>query len=388
MSSPAGRPVDEGVRIGVIGCGYWGPKHVRVACNLPSVSSVSVIDGRPERLSAIARSFPAVRLFPSLTAALPFVDSVIIATPPSTHLPLAIQALEAGKHVLVEKPLATSVADAELLVATAEAAGCVLMVGHTFEYNSAVWKLRELVRSSELGELYYLDSARLNLGLYQSDVDVIFDLAPHDVSIINYVLDSAPASVEAWGSTHAHRLTDVAYLKLDYPDRGVSANVHVSWLDPCKVRRVTAVGSNKMAVYNDLASEERIRVHDKGLVTQVSGDTLGHAPMSYRYGDIVSPFLAMNEPLSIQDEHFVECITTGKQPQSDGYSGLNVVRVLEAAHQSITTGQRVSLTADQSRPCAVPVQSGRSTPSLSPPRPRRTLDNTRDGRVPEQQGVS
>jgi predicted dehydrogenase len=306
----------------------------------------------------VRRSFPAVNCFSTLEEALPEVDAVIIATPPSTHVALACEVIAAGKHVLVEKPLATSVADAELVVAAADSAGTVLMVGHTFEYNSAVWKLRELVSSSELGELYYLDSARLNLGLYQSDVDVIFDLAPHDVSIINYVLDSTPSSVQAWGATHAHRLADVAYLRLDYADRGVSANVHVSWLDPCKVRRVTAVGSKKMAVYNDLASEERIRIHDKGVVTSVADDSLTHAPMSYRYGDIVSPYLAMDEPLSIQDEHFIECIVTGKRPQSDGRSGLSVVRVLEAAHQSIETRSRITLLPEERRPSrrTIPMQ--------------------------------
>jgi predicted dehydrogenase len=345
----------EAVRVGVLGCGYWGPKHVRVASNLPSVSSVSVIDGRADRLAAVSRSFPAVGCFSSLEEALPHVDAVVIATPPSTHVALACEAMSAGKHVLVEKPLATTVADAEFLVAAADSAGVVLMVGHTFEYNSAVWKLRELVSSGELGELYYLDSARLNLGLCQSDVDVIFDLAPHDVSIINYVLNSTPSSVQAWGAKHAHGLADVAYLRLDYADRGVSANVHVSWLDPCKVRRVTAVGSRKMAVYNDLASEERIRIHDKGVVTPAPDDMLGHAPMSYRYGDVVSPYLTMDEPLSIQDEHFVECILTGKRPQSDGRSGLSVVRVLEAAHESIDTRSRIALRPEVPRPSRGPL---------------------------------
>jgi predicted dehydrogenase len=305
----------------------------------------------------VRRSFPAVNCFSTLEEALPEVDAVIIATPPSTHVALACEAIAAGKHVLVEKPLATSVADAELVVAAADSACTVLMVGHTFEYNSAVWKLRELVNSGDLGELYYLDSARLNLGLYQSDVDVIFDLAPHDVSIINYLLDSTPSSVQAWGATHAHQLTDVAYLRLDYEDRAVSANVHISWLDPCKVRRVTAVGSKKMAVYNDLASEERIRIHDKGVVTQPT-DELAHAPMSYRYGDIVSPYLAMDEPLSVQDEHFIECILTGKRPQSDGRSGLSVVRVLEAARQSIETRRRVILLPEERPPLrqGIPMQ--------------------------------
>jgi predicted dehydrogenase len=213
------------------------------------------------------------------------------------------------------------------------------MVGHTFEYNAAVWKLREVVESGELGEIYYIDSARLNLGMYQTDLNVVWDLAPHDISIINYLLGSCPSVVEAWGAKHAHRSQeDVAYLRLTYPDRALRAQVHVSWLDPCKVRRVTVVGSRKMAVYNDLADQERIRIYDKCVVAAERED-IRNRPMSYRYGGISAPFIPMQEPLTVQDQHFVECAGSGRRPRTDGASGLAVVQVLEAAARSLERGR-------------------------------------------------
>ncbi|GAA4207856.1 Gfo/Idh/MocA family protein [Actinocatenispora rupis] len=345
--------INVGLRVAVVGAGYWGPKHVRVLHGTEGVGEVVLVDGRPDRLQALARSYPGDRTCASLPEALPHVDAVVVATPPSTHVALASAAMEAGKHVLVEKPLAPSVADARRLVALADAAGVTLMVGHTFEYNPAVRKLRELIEQRELGDLFYLDSARLNLGLYQSDVNVIFDLAPHDVSIINHVLGTSPVAVQAWGARHAHpRFEDVAYLRLFYEDHGLAANIHVSWLDPGKVRRVVAVGSRRMAVYDDLA-EERIRVLDKGVdppASAAGGST--QPPMSYRYGDIVSPFLAPDEPLALQDAHFVECASTGAVPLTDGRNGLAVVEVLEAAQLSLRLGHPVLLEelAADSRP--------------------------------------
>ncbi|WP_448616157.1 Gfo/Idh/MocA family protein [Modestobacter sp. URMC 112] len=331
-------------RVGVVGVGYWGPKHVRVLQTLDHVESVAVIDTREDRLRPLVRSFPSVRPYPSLEAALPDVDAVVVSTPPSTHLPIALEALAAGKHVLVEKPLATSSAAGQQLVDEADRQGVVLMVGHTFEYNTAVLRLRELVQSGELGDLFYIDSCRLNLGLYQNDVNVIWDLAPHDISIINLLMERPPSAVQAWGSRHAHhRFEDVAYLRLTYDDIGLSAHVHVSWLDPCKVRRVTVVGSRKMAVYNDLAAEERIRVHDKSVSCPVGDPDLTQPPMSYRYGDITSPYVPDAEPLAVQDGHFVDCIRSGTRSRSDGHSGLAVVRVLEAAQASLVSGRPTSL---------------------------------------------
>ena len=332
------------LRVGVVGCGYWGSKHVRVLHSLAGVDQVVAIDTREDRISSLVRSYPGAMGFDNLSAALPEVDAVVIATPPTTHVPLALAAIAAGKHVLVEKPLATTAADARRLVTAAADAGVHLMVGHTFEHNSAVHKLRELVDRGELGDLYNIDTARLNLGLYQSDVNVIFDLAPHDVSIVNYILGCSPESVQAWGSCHAHRqLQDMAYLRLFYPQVTMSVNIHVSWLDPCKVRRLTIVGSRKMALYDDLDVDERIRIYDKGVTPPADDQDLTQPPMSYRYGDITVPYLDFEEPLVVQDRSFADCIRTGKRPSVDGENGLAVVEVLECLQISLQEGRRVQL---------------------------------------------
>lgn len=332
------------MRVGVVGCGYWGSKHVRVLHGLTQVSQVAIIEPDDSRRCALLKAFSGSKAFPTLEAALDAVDSVIIATPPSTHADLAARALEAGKGVLVEKPLSTRVDDAHHLIDIADDSSLVLMVGHTFEYNAAVWKLRELVNANELGTIQYIDTARLNLGLYQDDINVIWDLAAHDVSITNYILGAAPDVVQAWGSCHAQtQLEDVAYLRLQYRSVNVTAQIHVSWLDPCKVRRVTVVGSRKMAVYNDLAQDERVRVYDKGVVPLPRGEGLHAVPMSYRYGDITSPFVAFQEPLGVQDAHFLECISQKKQPLTDGKNGLAVVRTLEATELSLREGRPVEL---------------------------------------------
>lgn len=339
----------KGVRVGVIGCGYWGSKHVRVLHGTPGVEGLVLIDGLEERLHAVGRLYPSAQRFGRLDEALPHLDALVVATPPSTHVPLALRALNEGKHVLVEKPLAPTARDAETLLEAAEEAGTVLMAGHTFEYNPAVWKLRELIHGQELGDVYYFDSARLSLGLYQNDVNVIMDLAPHDISIANHVLGVRPVAIQAWAARHADpRFEDVAYLRLFYEDSQVSATIHVSWLDPCKVRRVTVVGSEKMAVYDDLAAEERVRIIDKGVYgtrpTPADGDPdLTRPTFSYRYGDIVAPFIAPDEPLAIQDRHFVECAALDLTPMTDGANGLAVVRVLEAAQMSLKLARPVAI---------------------------------------------
>lgn len=332
----------SGLRIAVAGCGYWGSKHVRVLHATDGVEHVALIDSAQERLRNLAHLYPGSAAFATVTDALPEIDALVIATPPPTHAPLALQAIAAGKHVLMEKPFALTTTSARHLITAAEQKGVVLMAGHTFEYNSAVWKLRELVRGQVLGRIYYLDSARLNLGLYQTNVNVIMDLAPHDISIINYVLGESPIAVQAWASRHAHdRLEDVAYLRLFYADHRLSANVHVSWLDPYKVRRVTAVGSAKMAIYDDLATDERIRVLDKGVSQpNIDGD-LTQPPISYRYGDILSPYVPGDEPLLVEDRHFADCILRGGTPATDGRDGLAVVEVLEAAQLSLILNRPV-----------------------------------------------
>jgi predicted dehydrogenase len=228
------------------------------------------------------------------------------------------------------------------------------MPGHTFEHNPAVHKLRELVRTGQLGRLFYLDCARLNLGFYQTDANVIFDLAPHDISIANFVLGSRPTTITAWGSRHIHpEYEDVAYLRLDYADLGVQANIHISWLSPYKVRRVTAAGSDQMAVYDDLSDSDRIRVYDKSAVPPSEAD----GPLSqvaYHFGDIVSPFVAFSEPLAVQDQHFVECILDGSQPSVDGGSGLAVVQALECAQISLREERPVALAEVTGRHQGIP----------------------------------
>jgi predicted dehydrogenase len=331
------------VRIGVVGCGYWGSKHLRVLSSIPGVA-VAAIDTNEHALRTAQTIAPQIRTFRTMNEAMDEVDAFVIATLPSTHADLGLRAMAAGTDVLVEKPLSTSVADARALVDMADRTGRVLMVGHTFEYNPAVQYLRESLRSGALGDLYYIDSARLNLGLYQSDVNVVWDLAVHDVSIGNYLLERQPVEVSAWGLRHVHRaLEDVAYIRLSYADPDVQLLAHVSWLDPAKVRRVTMVGSRRMAVYDDLQTDERVRLYDKGIDLSSTYGRLDAPPMTYRYGDIVSPHIEFREPLLIEDSHFIDCVRRRTRPLTDGRSGLAVVATLEAANLALRSGGSVAV---------------------------------------------
>ena len=343
----------EGIRVGVVGVGYWGSRHVRVLRSTTGVAAVVGVDQRFTRTGQAYQEIgPGVAAYPQLTEALPHVDAVIIATPAASHAALGLQAIEAGKHVLIEKPMATNTGAAARLIEAASAAGVMLMPGHTFEHNAAVHKLAELVRTGQLGRLFYLDCERLNLGLYQVDVNVILDLAPHDISISNFVLGSRPTTVTAWASRHVDPdQEDVAYLRLDYADLGVRTHIHVSWLSPEKVRRVTAAGSKKMVVFNDLAGGDRIRVYDKSAMPPGEPD----GPLSgvaYHLGDIVSPFVPFAEPLAVQDQHFVDCIASGSPPAVDGGSGLAVVQALECAQISLREQRPVALAEVMAPHCA------------------------------------
>jgi predicted dehydrogenase len=321
------------MRIGVAGCGYWGSKHVRVLQQLSEVDQVVIIDPQEERRTVLLQSFPSLRALKDLPSAIDDVDAVVIATPPSTHLKLALQALEAGKHVLIEKPMTTDTASARRLIAEAEAASLVLMVGHTFEYNAAVWKLREVIKSGELGSDYYIDTARLNLGVYQNDINVIWDLAPHDLSIMDYLIETPPEAVVATGASHFNGLEDVAYITIYFPNNTI-AHIHVNWLSPVKVRTTLIGGEHKMVVWNDLEADEKVKVYDKGVsVTNKQG--LYDLLVSYRSGDMWAPKVEQTEALKVEAQHFIDCILYNKKPVNDGAAGRRVVQLLEAADRSL-----------------------------------------------------
>lgn len=337
---------DRTLHIAVVGCGYWGSKHVRVLSGLSGVD-VSLVDRDDARRASLEAAYPIRRSVQDVSDLFDDLDAVVIATPPSGHYPLAKQCLTNGVHALVEKPLTTTVAHANHLIDLADDAGLSLMVGHTFEFNAAVWSLAEAVNRPEFGKVRYINSARLNLGLYQPDVDVLWDLAPHDISIINRILDDRPTSVSAWGMHLMADKPDVAYLNLRYDRSDVGACIQVSWLDPMKVRRTTVVGEDQMAVYDDMA-EERLRIYDKGVNAGKGSESADQSqiPLSYRHGDIVSPFIDFNEPLGLELSHFVESIRTGVSPRVDGRSGREVVSVLCAAEESLASGGWVEVDYD------------------------------------------
>jgi predicted dehydrogenase len=327
------------VRIGVLGCGYWGPNHIRNFSMLRSAGAeMAVAADRDEaRRRHVAELYPWVRLESDADAVLDdrAIDAVVVATPVHTHYPLARKALEQGKHVLVEKPFVTDPAQADELVALARDKQRVLMVGHTFEYTAAVNRMRELVVSGEIGDVQYIRSLRVNLGLFQKDINVLWDLAPHDVSILLYVLQRMPTHVTAVGNAHVTEgVEDVAVVTLEFGP-SLMANVIVSWLDPRKVREMTVVGNKKMLVYDDISANEKIRVYDKGVEGPRHYDSFGDFQYSYRYGDIITPMLREHEPLRAECAHFLECIRTGAVPRSSGEVGARVCRILSSAQTSL-----------------------------------------------------
>lgn len=329
-------------RIGVLGCGYWGAKHARVLNELPNVVLHRVADVDAIKAQAIAEKYPGVAWTTSLEALLtdPELDGLIIATPASTHAQLALKALAVGKHVMVEKPLALYPDQAQALIDEAQANKLTLMVGHTFEYHPAVHALHQIVQEGTLGRLYYLDIARLNLGLYQRDVNVIYDLSPHDISIMIYVLGERPIAVNARGYSMVHRgVVDVAYIEYHFAS-GLVANSRVSWLSPNKVRELTLVGSNRMAVYNDITPEAMLQIHDRGIVPPTETENFTDWKFAYQYGATAIVPLPLDEPLKTEIQHFVDCITTGRTPLTDGRNGQQVVAVLHAAQQSLLHGGR------------------------------------------------
>lgn len=332
------------VRMGVIGYGYWGPNLVRNFMELEGSEVAAVADRDAKRLEALARRWPAVKGTTRAEEVIadPSIQAVVIATPVASHHELALAALRAGKHVLVEKPLAQTAAQARELVEEAERRGLVLLVDHTFLYTGAVQKIRELAAAGELGQIYYYDSVRVNLGLFQEDVDVIWDLAVHDLSIMDFVLGVRPVAVHASGIRHVEgQHTNMAYLTLRF-DEPMLAHVHVNWLAPMKVRRTLIGGSKKMIVYDDLDMDEKVRVYDKGITLS---DQAGEEKKSVykmvayrRTGDLWAPKLRMTEALEVEARHFLACVRGEETPISDGRSGLRMVEMLEAATRSLQQG--------------------------------------------------
>jgi len=327
------------INVGVIGCGYWGPNLIRNFVEVPSSKVVAAADLREERLAHIKACYPQMTVTSDYRDFFAMqLDAAVVATPPPSHFSIAKDCLQHNMHVLVEKPLTLCTRDAEELIEIAKARGLTLMVGHTFEYNQAVQVLRKIIAGGELGQIYYVDAVRANLGLFQRDLNVLWDLAPHDISILLCILGRDPISVSAWGAAHILKGTqDIAYLQLTFPD-DILAHVHISWLDPCKVRRITVVGSRKMAVYDDVEPLEKIRIYDKGVQAPPYTDTFGDFQCSYRYGDVVIPHIHFVEPLRLECQHFLECIASGQEPQSCGRVGLRVVKVLEMAERSLRNG--------------------------------------------------
>jgi predicted dehydrogenase len=324
------------VNIGVIGYGYWGPNLVRNIAEGTDTQVIAVADMKNDRLQLAARRYPGIRTVTDYRDLLKDsnIDAVAISTPVSTHFTLAMEALQAGKHVLVEKPITAVSEEASRLIDEAARRKLVLMVDHTFVYTGAVRKMRELISSGSLGEIYYYDSARVNLGLFQHDVNVIWDLAVHDLSIMDYILPEEPVEVSATGIAHVNGTEDTAFVSVFYSG-SIIAHLNVNWLSPVKIRRALIGGTKRMIVYDDIEASEKIKVYDKGVVVKNTPEAVYNLMVSYRSGDIYTPQLDLTEALSIEIKHFADCIDNGGTPITDGHAGLRVVRVLESATRSL-----------------------------------------------------
>jgi predicted dehydrogenase len=336
------------VGIGVVGCGYWGPNLIRNFSKVLGCRLVAVADADPCKLETIERLYPTVRT--SRTAQTLFddarIDAVAIATPISTHYALAKQALQQGKHILIEKPMTATVAQSEELIELAERNHRVLMVDHTFIYTGAVRKIRHLIESGELGEIYYYDSVRVNLGLFQHDMNVLWDLAPHDFAIMSYLLGKDSVGVSAIGTSPVRwdgwSQESISYVSVEL-EHGPLAHFHLNWLSPVKVRRTLIGGSRKMVIYDHLDPDNQVKIFDKGIEI-VNTRKRYEALVQYRTGDMTAPKIDQTEALEIACRHFVDCVNTEQRPITDGYAGLRVVQLLEASQRSLESqGEWVSL---------------------------------------------
>ncbi len=331
--------MSESIVIGVVGLGYWGPNLLRNFTQLDGCRVKVCCDLSVDNLNRAKTQHPDVETTDDYESLLqdPEIQVIVVATSAGTHYKLAKPAIERGKHVYVEKPLTLDVAHAKELVQLAEQNGVKLMVGHLMEYHPAIEMLKDAVKNNELGDIYYLYSQRVNLGKIRRDENALWSFAPHDISIIMYLLDSEPENVSARGQAYLQsEIEDVVFLNLVFPDK-VMAQIQLSWLDPHKIRRTTIVGSKKMAVFDDMEPTEKIRIYDKGVANTPAYGSAGEA-LSLRFGDIKIPYIKTVEPLRLECQHFLDCISNGSQPRSDGLDGLRVVKVLQAAQESLDKG--------------------------------------------------
>jgi predicted dehydrogenase len=325
-------------KVGIVGCGRWGANYVRVLSELQEAEVVWVCDQDRKQLDLMARRYPNAAVLTDLAEAVarPDTDAVVVATPAAAHYRAVKLALRAGKHVLSEKPLTTKVEEAEELGALAEKQGVVLMVGHTFLYNSAIRKMKSYIQDDDFGQIYYLHATRTHLGLIRPDVNAIWDLAPHDISIFNYLLEAAPIKVSAVGSRILKKdREDVGFVSLTYP-KNIVGNIHVSWIDSNKVRELVVVGSKKRIVFNDLDNLEKIRIFEKGVAIEGQVDSFGEFQLLLRDGDIISPRIDTSEPLKNQCLHWLDCLEHGKKPLTDARNAVDVIRVMTAIDRSLS----------------------------------------------------
>jgi predicted dehydrogenase len=332
--------MDRKIAVAVVGCGYWGPNLIRNFNALPECKVRYVCDKDEKRLAHMKQLYPSVEPTKDFGKIVgdKEVDAVVVATPVHLHYELAKKALQAGKHTFVEKPMTQTSEQGNELVQIAAKKKLTLMVGHTFIYSAPVRRIKEIVQSGDIGEIQYISSRRLNLGLFQKDINVAWDLAPHDISIILYFLGKPPISVNCQGKAHINKdIEDVTNMSLDFENGGF-ATIHSSWLDPNKIREMIIVGSKKMIVYDDNEPLEKIKIYDKRVEAPPHYDTFAEFQYSYHYGDMIAPYIKQTEPLKVETQHFLDCIKTGKKPESNGLEGLRVIQILEASSRSLKNG--------------------------------------------------
>jgi predicted dehydrogenase len=327
----------DGISVGIVGCGYWGPNLLRNFRSLPECSANVVCDLDIARLNHLRNVYPGLELCSNFEEMVvrPDIQALVIATSAKAHYSMARESLRAGKHTFIEKPMATSAEECDELIALAQERGLTLMVGHTFLYSAPVRRMKQIIDSGDIGEIRYISARRLNLGLFQRHINVAWDLAPHDISVILYVTGRLPQSVNCQGNSHVTKgIEDVTNLCMNF-DNGVFANVQSSWLDPRKVREMTIVGSKRMIVYDDVQPLEKIKIFDTRVEIPPHYDTFAEFQYSYHYGDSYTPYIKQEEPLRVECQHFLDCIRSGRQPLTSGDHGGQVVRVLEASSQSL-----------------------------------------------------